>query len=257
MYRIGAMFMVGVLALAGCPRDRSEPIIMQLPGAGQVGDGQGLLAASRTITVTGDAEIFTAPDRFEMVVAFDLQTDTLIKARDGSRQRAAALLDVVAKHGIPACDVQSDQLSLQPRYDGNYGHEQRLIGYSASRSLTVTLHEIDKVEELLFDMLAAGANRVDRVSFHSTLLQEKRAEARVLAVKAARAKAEAMATELGQTVGEPLRIDEAGAPSPWQPRGIANYVASNDSQAHLGETMATGKISVQSGVSVVFRLQGP
>ena len=247
------MFMVGLLATAGCQGDRGEPIVLQLPGAS---DGQGLLAASRTITVAGDAEIFTAPDRFEMVVAFDLQTDTLASARDESRQRAAALLDVVAKHSIPACDVQTDQLSLQPRYDGNYGQAQRLIGYQASRSLTLTLRDLDKVEELLFDMLAAGANRVDRVSFHSSVLQEKRAEARLLAVKAARVKAEAMAAELGQTLGEPLRIDEAGSPSAWQAPSISNYVVNNDSSAHLGETMATGKISVHAGVSVVFRLQG-
>lgn len=251
------MFMVGLLAVAGCQRDRGgEPIVVQLPGAAQPGDGQALLAASRTITVSGDAEIFTAPDRFEMVVAFDLQTDTLDKARDESRQRAAALLDVVTRHGIPACDVQTDQLSLQPRYDGNYGQAQRLIGYQASRSLTLTLHEIDKVEALLFDMLAAGANRIDRVSFHSSLLQEKRAEARVLAVKAAREKAAAMAAELGQAIAEPLRIDEGAAPSPWQAPPISNYVMNNDTPAHVGETMATGKISVHAGVSVVFRLQG-
>ena len=77
----------------------------------------------------------------------------------------------------------------------------------------------------------------------------------MLAVKAARAKAEAMAAALGQTVGEPLRIDEAGAPSPWQPPAISNYVMNNDSAARIGETMATGKISVHAGVSVVFRLQ--
>lgn len=248
------MFMVGVLAVAGCQGDRhSEPLVVQLPGAG---DGQGLLAASRTLAVTGDAEIFTAPDRFQMVVAFELQTDTLAGARDESRQRAAALLDVVAKHSIPACDVQTDQLSLQPRYDGSYGQAQRLIGYQASRSLTLTLHDLDRVEALLFDLLAAGANRVDRVSFHSSVLQEKRAEARVLAVRAARVKAEAMARELGQTLGEPLRIDEAGTPSPWQAPSISNYVMNNDSAAQLGETMATGKISVHAGVSVVFRLQG-
>lgn len=251
MSRSRVMFMVGLLAAAGCHSDRGgEPLIVQLPG-----EGEGLLATSRTIAVTGDAEIFTAPDRFEMVVAFELQTDTLAKARDDSRARAAALLDVVANHGVPACDVQTDQLSLQPRYEGSYGQDQRLVGYQASRSLTLTLHELDKVEPLLFDLLAAGANRVDRVRFHSSVLQAKRAEARVLAVKAARAKAEAMAAELGQRVGEPLRIDEAGAPGAWQAPRISNYVMNNETTAQLGETLATGKISVQSGVSVVFRLQ--
>jgi len=257
MFRIGLSFMVGVLAVAGCQKDRGgEPFVVQVVSQGAAGDGQTLaVPAGRTIAVSGTAEILTAPDRFEVVIAFDVQTQTLDAARDEGRTRAAALLDVVHAHGIPACDVQTDQLSLQPRYEGNY-QAQHLVGYQATRRLTLTLHDVDKVEDLLFDMLAAGANRVDRVSFHSSALQEKRAEARVLAVTAARVKAEAMAAALGQTLGEPLRVEENGPQSAWQPPAIANYMMNNETAAQVGETMATGKISVQAGVSVVFRLQG-
>ena len=243
MYRTGSVFMVGLLALAGCQKDRGgEPFVVQMMAPAAGGDGQPLaIPAGRTITVSGTAEILTAPDRFEVVVAFDVQTATLDAARDEGRKRAAALLDVVNAHAIPACE-------------GGY-QAQRLIGYQATRSLTLTLRDVDKVEGLLFDMLAAGANRVDRVSFHSSALQEKRAEARVLAVTAARVKAEAMAAALGQTLGEPLRIEEDGPQSAWQAPAIGNYVMNNDSAAHVGETMATGKIRVNAGVSVVFRLQ--
>ena len=152
--------------------------------------------------------------------------------------------------------MPTEQPSLHPSYDGSSYSSQRLVGYQAPRSLPVTLRDVDAVEGLMFDMLAAGANRIDRVSFHSSALQEKRAEARVLAVKAARVKAEAMAAALGQTVGEPLRIEEAGPPNYWQAPAIGNYVMNNDSTPHVGETLATGKISVHAGVSVVFRLQG-
>ncbi len=230
--------------------------MVQLPASGDAANGNGInIPVGRTISVNGDAQILTAPDRFEVVIAFDVHTDTLDQARDESRKRATALLGVVSAHGIPDCDVQSDQLSLHPRYDGGY-QAQRLIGYQASRSMTLTLHDLDKVEALLFDMLAAGANRVDRVSFHSSALQEKRAEARVLAVKAARTKAEAMAAALGQTIGEPLRIEEDGPQGMWQSPAIGNYVMNNETVPHVGETMATGKISVHAGVSVVFRLTG-
>lgn len=247
---------LGVLALAGCQADRRpEPAVVSVvaPAAGV--DGPGAALAGRTISVTADAEILTAPDLFEVVVAFEVQTATLDEARDESRKRAAALLGVVAKHAIPDCDVQSEQLSLQPRYDGSSYPAQRLIGYQATRSLTVTLRDVDAVEGLLFDMLAAGANRVDRVTFHSSALQEKRAEARVLAVQAARTKAEAMAAALGQSVGEPLRIEETGAANPWQAPAFGNYVHNNMTAPQIGETMATGKISVHANVAVVFRLQ--
>ena len=217
-----------------------------------MGPGGLSLATSRTIAVNGDAEIMTAPDRFVVTVGFDLQTTTLAEARDGSKQRAAALMAVAKK--LPTCEVSTDQLALQPRYEGyNEPGGQRIVGYTASRSLTITLHALDEVEGLMFDLLAAGANRVDRVSFQSSLMPEKRSEARLLAVEAARAKAEAMAAALGQKLGEPLKIEESGATG-WQAQP-ANYMVNNETTPQQSETVATGKIRVHAGVSVVFALR--
>lgn len=213
------------------------------------------VALGRTITVQGDAEVLTAPDRFVIAVGFDLQATTLDEARDGSRSRAAALLEVVTRRGVAACDVQTERLSLQPRYE-HYGEPggQRLVGYQASRGLILTLHSLDEVEGMLHELLAAGANRVDSVRFESSALLVKRSEARVLAVAAARAKAEAMAAALGQRLGEPLRVEEGPPASAWQPPG-RNYVLNNETAAQLGDTVATGKVRVHAGVSVVFSLR--
>ena len=245
---------VGVLALCACqgqacPR---ESVVQVLPASA---DPRGAAIVGPTITVGGDAEILTAPDLFVISIGFDLQAKTLEEARDGSQARAAALLAAAGRRGIEACDVQSEQLSLQPRYD-SYGAPggQQLIGYQASRGLTITLHTIEAVEPLLFDMLAAGANRVDRVEFRSSLTLAKRDEARVLAVQAARAKAEAMAAALGQRLGDPLRIDESAPAQPWQ-TVTTNYMLNNDTAPALSDTVASGKVRVHAGVSVVFALR--
>ena len=221
----------------------------QAPAPYVVAGGGQPAAAPRTITVAGEAEILTAPDTFELTIGFDLQADTLSAARDGSRDRAAALLAVAEKHQIPACDIQTQDLSLRPRYDG-YEH-RKIVGYDASRGLVLTLHALDKVEPVLYDMLAAGANRVDSVQFHSSVARERRAEARVLATEAARDKATAMAAALGQQIGAPLKIDEADAA--WQPP-VANYSFSNATVPHVSDTVATGKIRIHAGVAVTFAL---
>lgn len=207
--------------------------------------------APRTITVAGDAEIFTAPDTFELSIGFDLQADTLRAARDGSRDRAAALLAVAEKHGIPACDIQTQDLSLRPRYDGYERH--RIVGYDAARGLVLTLRDLDKVEPVLYDMLAAGANRVDHVQFHSSVASKRRAEARVLATEAARDKAAAMAGALGQQLGAPLKIDESDPNLSWR-APLANYALTNESVPHVSDTVATGRIRIHAGVAVTFAL---
>lgn len=220
------------------------------PAAVVAGASPAAEPAPRTITVAGDAEIFTAPDTFELTIGFDLQAESLSAARDGSRDRAAALLAVAEKHQIPACDIQTQDLSLRPRYDGYERH--KIVGYDASRGLVLTLRDLDDVEPVLYDMLAAGANRVDSVQFHSSVARQRRAEARVLAVEAAREKAAAMAAALGQQIGAPLKIDEADA-APWQPP-VANYSFSNASVPHVSDTVATGKIRIHAGVAVTFTL---
>ncbi|PCC72929.1 hypothetical protein SAMN02745121_02047 [Nannocystis exedens] len=239
-----------LLALAGCqppPCPRESPAVL----AWSPGDPAATPVPGRTITVSGAAEILTAPDTFELTIGFDLQAPDLKQARDDSRQRAAALLDVVARRSIPESDVQTQELSLQPRYD-NYEH-RKIVGYQATRSLVVTLHDLDDVEPVLYDMLAAGANRVDRVQFHSSAVREKRAEARVLAVQAARDKAAAMAEALGQVLGEPLRVDEVALDT-WRPPVMNNFALTNDSTPQISDTVATGRIRVQANVSVTFAL---
>lgn len=246
-----------VLVSAGCHADRcgeDGPTVVQVLGA--EGQMPGVAhAGARTISVGGSAEILTAPDRFEISAGFEVQTVDLGEARDESKRRAARLLAVAERRGLPACDVKTHQLTLQPRYDNNYGEHRKLIGYEATRSLTLVLHDVADVEAVLFELVEAGANRVDRVEFSSSALAAKRAEARVLAVEAAREKAEAMAAALGQKLGEPLRIEEGSGPS-WHAPMAANYMLSNDSVAQVTETVAAGKIQVQAAVSVVFKLQG-
>jgi hypothetical protein len=243
--------MFSLALLAGCKSDCHEPVVIHTAGA----DPTHSPLPGRTITVSGTAEISTAPDTFELTIGFDVQNESLERVRDESQRRAAALLAVASKHQIPDCDVQTQDLSLQPRYD-SYEH-RKIVGYSASRGLVLTLRNLDGVEAVLYDMLAAGANRVDRVQFHSSAAREKRAEARVLAVKAARDKAEAMAQALGQTIGQPLRVEEdASAGGGWRAPIQANYALMNETVPHVSDTLATGKIQIQASVAVTFALSG-
>jgi uncharacterized protein len=239
-----------LVALTGChaePCAPAAPVVTWSPAAASVAAP----LPSRTITVSGAAEILTAPDTFTLTVGFDVLAPDLDHARDDSRKRAAALLAVVARHAIADEDVKTQDLSLQPRYD-NYEH-RKIIGYQASRGLVLTVRDIQKVEAVLYDMLAAGANRVDRVEFHSSVVREKRAEARVLAVQAARDKARAMAAALGQTLGEPLRIDESMV-DPVRPLAMNNFALNQDTTPQVSETVASGRIRVQADVAVTFAL---
>lgn len=109
-----------------------------------------------------------------------------------------------------------------------------------------------------------SVNYVHGIQFRTTELRQYRDEARALAIRVAREKAEAMAKELGETVGRPenIREDNAGWWSgyeSWWGRGQGGGPAQNVVQNLGGSTapegaLAPGQIAVTARVTVSFAL---
>ena len=135
-----------------------------------------------------------------------------------------------------------------------------VYGYRVRRGITVTLRDLDAFDALLRDAVAAGATYVHGVDFQTTALRRHRDEARLLAVRAAREKAEALAAELGQTVGVPLSVSErgqgwfSGYGAGWGARFSAG--PSQNVSVSAGETgpAAPGRIAIRASVDVTFAL---
>jgi uncharacterized protein YggE len=131
----------------------------------------------------------------------------------------------------------------------------------------VTLKEIGKFESLLTAALEAGANNVHGVQFRTTELRRYRDQARSLAIKAAQEKAVALAAELGQKVGRPLKIEEQQSNwwawyggwwgGGWSGAMTQNVVqnVSGGGQSSEDTTIAPGQITVNARVAVTFELE--
>jgi uncharacterized protein YggE len=129
----------------------------------------------------------------------------------------------------------------------------------------VTLRDLDKFEALLADALEAGVNYVHGIQFRTTELRTHRDEARALAISAAKEKAEALAGELGQEVGDPKMIEEVqnswwSGYNSWWGANLANGMTQNVIQ-EMGTgilsgdgSLAPGQISITARVSVTFQL---
>lgn len=215
----------------------------------------------RTITVQGESDVRVAPDEVRVrlgVESFDLDLETAKAAND---DRMEAVLAAAGAAGVADEDLQTDFLIVHPIYDDGHSDDD-LEGYRVQKSLMITLHEIDRFEELMTRVLAAGANYVHGIDFRITDLRTHRDHARAVAINAARDKAVAMAGELGQQVGEPVSITEgrggwwSGYGAWWHGRGRAsqNVVMGGTSASPDGPTHP-GQISVTARVTVTFELE--
>lgn len=218
----------------------------------------------RLVTVTGDAEVKVVPD--EVIITLGVETDNkelnVAKAENDAKVRD--IIDAAKKLKIEDKYIQTDYINIAPRYK-NYWRKDEFIGYFVRKNISITLKDVSKFEQLLSNVLEAGANYVHGIDFRTTELRKHRDEARAVAIKAAREKADALAKELGQAIGKPYKIQEGqigwwyGNYGWWGARGGAqmaqNAIQEAGASSESGSSIALGQISVRAQVTVSFELE--
>ena len=226
---------------------------------------QSIPQETRTITVTGDAEVRVVPDEVLLTLGVQTWDKNLDKAKRQNDEIVAKVLALAAEYGIAPEHVKTDFVNIEPRYRNGYYEASDFIGYFVQKTIVITLRDLTRFEDLLAAALDTGVNYVHGIQFRTTELRKHRDEARALAIQAAQEKAIALAGELGQGVGEPASIREehsswwSGYNSWWSSRW-GNTMAQNVIQEVGGgglggdSSVAPGQINVNARVSVTFEL---
>lgn len=217
------------------------------------------------VTVTGDAEVKVIPDEVVLTLGVETWNQDLTVAKRKNDNRVQKVFEVAQKLKIEEKDIQTDHISIEPRYKDQWEHRE-FIGFFVRKTVALTLKDTSKFEELLSSVLTAGANYVHGIEFRTTELRKYRDQARAMAIKAAQEKATALTRELGKTVGRPHMIQEgrvgwwSGYNSWWGSRCggqmMQQNVVQNVGSPSEGESsVALGQISVTANVTVSFELQ--
>jgi len=171
-------------------------------------------AVDRLVTVGGEATLAVAPDTAIIRIGVTSQGKNAREASEANARQITAVLAAIKASGIDDRDIQTSRLSLQPQYDPNKSGTARLTGFQVTNQLTVRIHDIGKLPDILDRAIAAGANEMSGIEFavsqQSRLLDQARAEA----VADARRKAELYAQAAGAKLGRVLQIADESAPAP-------------------------------------------
>ena len=217
------------------------------------------------ISVTGEAEIRVVPDEVILTLGVETWNKKMGIAKGQNDAIVARVFALADEHAIAPEHIQTDYVSIEPRYRNGYYDERDFIGFFVHKTLVITLRDLDKFEDILADALEAGVNYVHGIQFRTTELRKHRDEARALAIRAAKEKAEDLAGELDQQVGDPKMIQEvqsswwSGYNSWWRSRwgsGMSQNVIQEMGAGELAGdgSLAPGQISVTARVSVTFQL---
>jgi len=199
----------------------------------------------------------------------DTRDASLLPAKQQNDAIGKAALAAIAKQGIADKDIQTDHLSINQRFVPDESRRRQVLdGYTVRNMFAVTLSDPAKVDALISGVLASGVTHLLNVDFQTSELKKHREQARELAVKAAREKAEKMAAALGVKLGAPVQINEAqqysrtSYYSSWSgddwgsTRGgaVSSQNTLQVSGGDASEAIALGKVSVRASVSVSFEL---
>jgi uncharacterized protein len=224
-----------------------------------LGDG------TRSITVNGEAVIYVVPDEAVVRLGVESFDPSLANATSANAAAGARIVKALLAVGLEQRHIQADHAEVEIVYQRD-GVAAGIAGYRVRRLYALTVRDVPRLDDVITAALKSGANHMEGYELRTTELRKHRDDARKRAIGAAREKAEALASELGCSVGAPRSIGESyygwfGTRGTWGSWGYSqsNQMTQNASFSAGGSgegntTAPMGQIGVRAQVGVTFDL---
>jgi uncharacterized protein len=207
--------------------------------------------AVRTIEVDGNGETRTSPDTADLELAIETQAKTAEQAASRNAALATKVIDALKSKLGDKGKITTGGYSLNPMYSQRPSENPTIIGYTAQNTVTVHTGELDLVGALIDSAIAAGANRVNSLSFSVRDDTKARAEAIAIATRDARAQADALAAALDVKLGKVLKATTVSAERPV-PIRMGRAMAMS---ASVETPVEPGEVTVPATVSLIFEIE--
>ena len=224
-------------------------LIMPTMGMAQV-TGPTITGTRLDITARGD--VSRVPDI--AVISAGVVTQS-VDARTAMSTNATAMAQVIAalrKAGVADKDIATAQIGLSPQYRYVENRAPLITGYQANNSVTIRFRDIARSGVILDALVTAGANQINGPTLTLDKPQVAMDEARIEAMKSARARAEIYARVAGLSVKRIVSISESGDMPGPRPMVMMMARAASDSMAKT--EVLPGEQDVSVSVTVTFEL---
>lgn len=210
-----------------------------------------MIPASGTILdIRAEGRTTRTPDLATIRAGVVSQAPTAAAALSDNAQRMARVLAALKRAGIAARDIATANVGLSPQYRYAENQPPVITGYQATNTIAIRFRDVARSGTILDTLVAQGANQIDGPNLSLADPDSALDEARVDAVKRARAKADLYARAAGLTVARVVSIDEAsqndgGGGSPLPMLMARKRAEDSSTQVAAGETDVTVSLSVR------------
>ena len=266
---LGVIF--SVILLLGCESTENEvdrslgsqvsssvasAAISRIPSEGGMSEPQHQMFSDGSqggISVSGSGSISVDPD----LAILNIGVEAIGKTVSSARSEAASAMDSVVsslkKEGILTKDIQTQQLTIYPRYDYQT-NKQVIIGYSVTNTARVKVRDLSKVGKIVDNAAASGGDyvRINGISFNVEDTDQYMESLRKQDVQKAQIKAEAYADSAGVKLGSLRSLTEVGAQSPHMPSAMDNQMRAMS--VPMGSPISGGELQITVTVFTVFNI---
>lgn len=194
------------------------------------------------VTVTGVGSVKAKPDLADFSFGVETQGATAEEALAKNNQVAQKLIDAIKAAGVAASDIQTQQVSVSPRYSND---GQAIVGYTAVNTVNAKVRDVSKAGAVVEAAIKAGANQVYGPTFSISSQSGLYRDALKKAFEDARGKAQTIASAAGVSLGEVVNIVEGGGFFPPIPA---------KEEAAGGPPIEPGLQEIQGSLTVTFAI---
>jgi uncharacterized protein YggE len=226
-------------------------LVAAQPGHAQSAGAQPVIGGTR-LDISAEGFVTRVPDLAVINAGVVTQAPTAAAAMQDNAGRMAATVAALKRAGVADRDIQTASITLSPQYRYAENKPPEITGYQASNQVNVRFRDLKRAGTILDALVAQGANQINGPSFSVEKADAALDEARVAAIKAARARADLYAGAAGLKVKRIIAISESQgyAPPPYpMPVMMARAEKAADTAIEPGEQ----KLSIN--VSVSFELE--
>ena len=213
---------------------------------------------AETISIRGTGIVTSAPDIAYINLGVNSSAQTARIALDKNNKAMNNIINAIKKIQVENKDIQTSNFSINPRYNRKNNLEglPQIIGYEVFNNLSITIRNLDNLGPILDKVVTLGSNRINNIQFSISNPQPLEDQARALAAKDAKRRAEIYASTLGFNLGKIVEITEGVARN--QPimqakmaRGAMMMEAATDQSAPI----EAGEQAITSNVTVVWNIE--
>jgi uncharacterized protein YggE len=207
---------------------------------------------TRTVNVTGNAQVILSPDIAYISIGVHTQAQTAKDAVASSNTATQAVIDAIKAQGVDAKDIQTTNFSVYQQTQTGPNGETGPIVFMTDNTVYVTMHDLTKIGNILDASIAAGANNIYGITFDVQNKDAATKTGRDEAMADAQAQAEQLAAASGATLGPVQSVTYySNTPSPiYYDKAVPAGVGGGGSVP-----ISSGQLTLTVSVNVIYELK--